>query len=35
MIEAAKVRQLELSADQALAWAVSGGVIVPDQPRGR
>jgi uncharacterized membrane protein len=35
MIEAAKVRQVDLSADQALAWAVSGGVIVPDQQRGR
>jgi uncharacterized membrane protein len=35
MIEASKVRQVDLSADQALTWAVSGGVVVPDQPRGR
>jgi uncharacterized membrane protein len=35
MIEASKVRKVDLSADQALTWAVSGGVIVPDQPRNR
>jgi len=35
MIEASRVRPVNLSADQALTWAVSGGVVVPDQPRGR
>ena len=29
MIEAAKVRPSELSADQALTWAISGGVVAP------
>jgi uncharacterized membrane protein len=29
MVEAAKVRSVDLSADQALTWAVSGGVVVP------
>ncbi|WP_306589680.1 DUF502 domain-containing protein [Geothrix sp. 21YS21S-4] len=29
MVEAAKVRPVDLSADQALTWAVSGGVIAP------
>lgn len=29
MIEAGKVKPLELSADQALTWAISGGVVVP------
>ncbi len=29
MIEAAKVTPLDLTADQALTWAVSGGVVVP------
>jgi uncharacterized membrane protein len=29
MIDAAKVKAVELSADQALTWAVSGGVVVP------
>ncbi|MDP1832648.1 MAG: DUF502 domain-containing protein [Geothrix sp.] len=29
MIEATKVKPVELSADQALTWAVSGGVVVP------
>jgi uncharacterized membrane protein len=33
MIEASKVRSVELSADQALTWAVSGGVVVPEPPR--
>jgi uncharacterized membrane protein len=35
MIEASRVRPVNLSADQALTWAVSGGVVVPDHPRGR
>lgn len=35
MIEAARVRPLDLNADQALTWAVSGGVVVPDSPRAR
>jgi uncharacterized membrane protein len=35
MIEAARVRPVNLSADQALTWAVSGGVVVPDTPRGQ
>ena len=35
MIEASKVRPVDLSADQALTWAVSGGVVVPEQPRAR
>jgi len=34
MIEASRVRSVNLSADQALTWAVSGGVVVPDPPRG-
>lgn len=29
MIEASRVKHVELSADQALTWAVSGGVVVP------
>lgn len=29
MIEASKVKPAELSADQALTWAISGGVVVP------
>ncbi|GLH67014.1 DUF502 domain-containing protein [Geothrix edaphica] len=29
MIEASKVRPADLSADQALTWAISGGVVVP------
>lgn len=29
MVEASKVRPVDLSADQALTWAVSGGVVVP------
>lgn len=29
MIEASKVTPLDLTADQALTWAVSGGVVVP------
>lgn len=35
MIEASKVRPMNLSADQALTWAVSGGVVVPEPSRGR
>jgi len=35
MLEAAKVRPVDLNADQALTWAVSGGVVVPDGHRGR
>jgi len=35
MLEAAKVRPVDLNADQALTWAVSGGVVVPDVLRGR
>ncbi len=35
MLDAAKVRTVDLNADQALTWAVSGGVVVPDVPRGR
>jgi uncharacterized membrane protein len=35
MIETTKVRPVDLSADQALTWAVSGGVVVPARaPRG-
>jgi uncharacterized membrane protein len=30
MIEASKVREAHISPDQALTWAVSGGVIVPN-----
>lgn len=29
MIEASKVRPVEMAADQALTWVVSGGVVVP------
>lgn len=29
MMEAARVQPVDLSADQALTWAVSGGVVVP------
>ncbi len=32
MIESAKVRPMDISADQALTWAVSGGVVVPGIP---
>lgn len=35
MLEASKVRPVDLNADQALTWAVSGGVVVPDALRGR
>ncbi len=35
MIEAAKVRPVDLTADQALTWAVSGGVVVPEPPAKR
>jgi uncharacterized membrane protein len=35
MVEVSKVRPVEVSADQALTWAVSGGVVVPDPFRGR
>jgi uncharacterized membrane protein len=35
MIEASRVRPVNLNADQALTWAVSGGVVVPDPPRDR
>lgn len=33
MIDATKVRPVALSADQALTWAVSGGVVVPTRIR--
>ncbi len=33
MVEASKVRPVDVNADQALTWAVSGGVVVPDSPR--
>jgi uncharacterized membrane protein len=29
MIEASRVRKVDLSPDQALTWAVSGGVVIP------
>jgi uncharacterized membrane protein len=32
MIEAGKLRPVDISADQALTWAVSGGVVVPGNP---
>jgi len=35
MVEASKVRPVAVSANQALTWAVSGGVVVPDVSRGR
>ena len=35
MLEASRVRPVDLNADQALTWAVSGGVVVPDVLRGR
>ncbi len=35
MVEASKVRPVAVSPDQALTWAVSGGVVVPDGSRGR
>jgi uncharacterized membrane protein len=36
MVEASKVRPSLISADQALTWAVSGGVVVPSaSPSGR
>ncbi|HEX9081295.1 MAG TPA: DUF502 domain-containing protein [Holophagaceae bacterium] len=31
MVEASKVRRLDLSADQVLTWAVSGGVVTPQR----
>ena len=33
MVEASRVRPVDVNADQALTWAVSGGVVVPDLPR--
>jgi len=33
MIEASRVQPVNVNADQALTWAVSGGVVVPDLPR--
>jgi uncharacterized membrane protein len=33
LLEASKVRPVEVSADQALTWAVSGGVVAPDPSR--
>ncbi len=35
MLESSKVRLVDLTADQALTWAVSGGVVAPDIQRGR
>ncbi|GLH74707.1 membrane protein [Geothrix limicola] len=35
MLEASKIRPVALSADQALTWAVSGGVVVPETSRSR
>ena len=35
MVPAAKVRPLDLSADQALTWAVSGGVVIPGASNSR
>jgi uncharacterized membrane protein len=35
MVESTKVRPVNLSADQALTWAVSGGVVVPELPKDR
>jgi len=35
MIEASRVQPVNVNADQALTWAVSGGVVVPDLPRRR
>ncbi|HJV48872.1 MAG TPA: DUF502 domain-containing protein [Geothrix sp.] len=35
MLEASKIRPVGLSADQALTWAVSGGVVVPETSRSR
>ncbi len=35
MIESSRVKSLDLNADQALTWAVSGGVVVPDVSRAR
>lgn len=32
MIEASKVQPADLSADQALTWAISGGVVTPPRP---
>ena len=33
MVDAATVQPVPVSADQALTWAVSGGVVVPDTSR--
>jgi uncharacterized membrane protein len=33
LVEASKVKSVEVSADQALTWAVSGGVVAPDPSR--
>lgn len=35
MIESSRVKPVDLNADQALTWAVSGGVVVPDVSRVR
>ncbi len=35
MVDASKVRPVPVSADQALTWAVSGGVVAPDPSRLR
>ncbi len=35
MVAADRVRPVDLSADQALTWAISGGVVVPDSARPR
>jgi uncharacterized membrane protein len=35
MIEASRVQPVDVNADQALTWAVSGGVVVPSSSRGR
>jgi uncharacterized membrane protein len=29
MVEAAKVKKVDLTPNQALTWAISGGVVVP------
>lgn len=34
MIEASRVRAVEVNPDQALTWAVSGGVVVPTRTTG-
>ncbi len=33
MVEAAKVRPVPMSPDQALTWAVSGGIIIPNSAK--